>query len=120
MKDTQRTSALRIRLTKSEHEIISEIAATQGIGICTFARIVVLRETAIADERMKRRKPTQAQRTVSECLAHLAKIGNNVNQIARALNSGWDCDPNDLKTVRAELQKLRTAILTATAADSVE
>jgi hypothetical protein len=74
-----RTSALRIRLTGAEHAAISAAATTQGIGICTFARLVTLRAAGLTDSRQKRRKPTEMQRIVAECIGQLGHIGNNVN-----------------------------------------
>jgi hypothetical protein len=109
----KRTAALRIRLTEAEHRTIVMVAQSQGLGICTFARVATIRAAGLADKRQKRRKPNEAQRLLAECLGQLARIGSNVNQAARALNSGWDCDPVILQAMAWELRALREAMVAA-------
>jgi Bacterial mobilisation protein (MobC) len=41
----------------------------------------------------------------------LGKIGNNLNQLARSANSGFDIDPSIIKEATDQLQQLREAIV---------
>ena len=50
---------------------------------------------------------------VFQLLAELNRVGNNLNQIAKQLNSGGHPDPAALTTARAELMGLIEAILGA-------
>lgn len=110
-KSITRTSALRVRLTVDEHRTISAAAEEVGVGICTFARMAALRAAGLPDVRQRRRKANESQKLIARYLGELAAIGNNVNQLARAWHSGWDCDPAILKIAAAELRALREVIL---------
>lgn len=59
----------------------------------------------------QKRQPREGARDLAKFLSELGRIGNNINQIARALNAGWDADPADLRRAAAELTRLRAAIL---------
>lgn len=107
-----RTSALRVRLTADEHRAISAVAADAGLGICSYARMVVVRAAGMKPTKPPRRKPGEDAKILARFLGQLGAIGGNINQLARANNQGFDVDPVALGEVRDELKKLREALLT--------
>jgi hypothetical protein len=106
-----RTSALRVRLTGDEHRVISAVAAGAGLGICSYARMVVVRAAGLKASKPPRRKPGEDAKVLARFLGELGKIGSNINQLAHDHNQGFDVDPAILGQVRDELKNLREALL---------
>lgn len=109
----RRTEALRIRLSRLEREAVDAAAEAAGVGPCSWARVVVV--TAVGQvpspAPRRRRKPEKAARELAQVIGQIAKIGNNLNQIARAANIGFDVDPMLIKEATEELRLLREAIV---------
>ena len=85
--DSQRRSRrLWFRLTAQELSAIQAKAEVAGISLAEYLRRAALTKTVRA-------------RTDGQVCEQLRRIGNNLNQIARALNSGFPVDPNDLARV---------------------
>ncbi|POX43385.1 plasmid mobilization relaxosome protein MobC [Streptomyces sp. Ru73] len=87
----QRDRVRSVRLTADELADVQRAASTMGLRVAGF-----LADAAVAVARAQE-GPTSwlmTQRTVVEELmkasAHLARVGNNLNQVARVLNSGGD------------------------------
>lgn len=80
----QRTAALLIALTPAERADFEARAAKAGLSLSAFARAAALGE---AGPRARRRPIVDAAELAS-VHAELKRVGNNVNQIAKALNSG--------------------------------
>jgi hypothetical protein len=103
-----------LRFTPDEHDRLREAAAEHGYkGESGFAADIVLafitgRFTANLSLSEDRRR-THVFR--SQVLRALSRIGNNVNQIARALNS--DLTPPDTRERLDELHRLLTTIAEA-------
>jgi len=51
--------------------------------------------------------PTITKQTDPKLLAALARIGNNLNQLARKANRGGEYDPIQLEHIRRELEGLK-------------
>jgi Bacterial mobilisation protein (MobC) len=109
----RRTSALRIRITPDERVALDAAAAHAGVGPCSLARVLVV--TAIGQTPTpaprRRRKPSQAARDMAKAIAEIARVGNNLNQLAHAANRGFDLDPAIVEEATNELRRLREAII---------
>ncbi|CDR10492.1 predicted protein [Streptomyces iranensis] len=87
----QRDCVRSIRLTTDELADVQRAATTMGMRVAGF-----LADAAVAVARAQNGPHTwlMDQRTVVEELmrgsAQLARVGNNLNQVAKALNSGGD------------------------------
>ncbi|QDM32870.1 MobC family plasmid mobilization relaxosome protein [Tardiphaga sp. vice352] len=116
----RRTEALRIRLTVAERAAVDAVAQATGVGPCSYARIVVLMAVALVPTPAppRRKIPKPASRDLATVIGALGQISNNLNQLARSANSGFDIDNEIVKEAIVELRKLREAVV-ATRDDSV-
>jgi hypothetical protein len=103
-----------LRFTSDEHDRLREAAAEHGYkGESGFAADIVL---AFITGRFTANLPLSEDRRRThvfraQVLRALSRIGNNVNQIARALNS--DLTPPDIRERLDELHRLLTTIAEA-------
>ncbi|MDA9452327.1 hypothetical protein XI01_37370 [Bradyrhizobium sp. CCBAU 21360] len=58
-----------------------------------------------------RRRPNGYEQALAAWTAQLGRIGNNVNQCARVLNSGGSIDRSELSGIEEALRALREAVL---------
>jgi hypothetical protein len=85
--DSQRRSRrLWLRLTAQELGAIQAKAEVAGLSFAAYLRRAALSKTVSA-------------RTDKQVCGQLQRIGNNLNQIARHLNSGLSVDPDDLARI---------------------
>lgn len=112
---SRRTEALRIRLSSVERAAVDATAEAAGLGPCSFARMVVV--AAVGQKPTppppRRREPTPPARELAKVIAAINHVGNNLNQLARSANSGFDVDPAIIQEAIVELRALREAIVTA-------
>jgi hypothetical protein len=102
----------------TEEEFAQLIAKAENAGRPASA---FLRAAALGDAgpRAQRRPPVD-QKALLQLLGHCGRIGNNVNQIARHMNSGGKpCLPELQEALGAYLQ-IRNAILAALAVSTEE
>lgn len=86
----RRNKVAHIRLSDAEHERLITDADNAGMSLGAY-----LRACALGDAGPRAaRKPPVAKREMLRLLGHIGKIGSNLNQLARAVNSGED--PNGL------------------------
>nr|WP_249162991.1 MobC family plasmid mobilization relaxosome protein [Bradyrhizobium diazoefficiens] len=99
----------------AERNAINVAAEAAGVGPCTFARVVIVSAVGKTPTPAPRRRPTpsQASRDLAKAIGEIARIGNNLNQLARAANSGFDLDPAIVLEATAELRRLRETIVAA-------
>jgi len=116
---TKRSSALRVRLTDAEHAAITVAASSVGLGICSFARTVVVK-AAGRNPAPAPRRPDEHAIALARWTGELGKIGGIANQLARNHNVGFDVSGLDVEEVRNELRKLREIILKFHAPDSLK
>ena len=92
-----RTERINARLTPSEKEQVERIIAEHGVkNLSEFIRSVLLTgEYKLISE--------ECENLQADTIYHLAKIGNNLNQIARLANTRKELDI----AVLQELQKIR-------------
>lgn len=108
-----RTAHLTIRLTLEERAAIDQAADRAGLTPGSHARQVLLGAPA---PRQVRRPPVE-KRELARLLGLFGNIGSNLNQIARAGNSGDGIDAVDLAKELAYLHDARDAILKALGRD---
>ncbi len=106
----QRTKRLSIRFTAEEFNRISAKADGSGIAFAAYMRAAAL--DGDAGPRAQRRPPAD-HKVLRELLGHVGRIGNNINQISRSINSGDQaCLPDLQEALRAYLD-IRNAIFGA-------
>ncbi len=79
-----RTRFLALRLDEVEYLLIGEYARMAGLSRGSFLRAAALGSPGVRAQRA----PTVNAEALAHATAALNKVGSNLNQIARALNSG--------------------------------
>ena len=105
----QRPKQVLIRLTDSEHAALSALAEQSGLALADFVRAQALDEQPIR----VRRRPTADRAALAKVLAGIGQIGNNVNQIARALNRERSPDAEHVTEAMKAVVEMRDAVLAA-------
>ena len=103
----QRTKTAMVRMTPEESAAIMERAQNTGLSTGAYLRACALGDSG---PRAKRAPPIN-RALLGEALASLNRVGNNLNQIAKHLNSGGHPDSTAMTAARAELVALVAAIL---------
>ena len=85
----KRPIKISLRLNEQEHEHLKQQAALSGFPMEQFLR------SLIANEKMRPRPPNE----YAEIRRQLAAIGNNINQIARAVNARGFASKEDIEAV---------------------
>jgi len=104
----QRDALLQVRLTAAERATLDAAAERAGLSLAGYARSTLLSAPPV---RQARRPPVE-RAELARLLAQLGKIGSNVNQIARVLNSDGDTPP-ELAGVPEDIAIMRAAIMAA-------
>lgn len=108
--DQARSAVIRFRLTVSERERLLARAESAGVPLTDFARALLLDETRQPSKgldvlRTPKTPPSHAY------MVELIRLGNNLNQIARAVNQGsdtpkdWDALQNLISAIDAKLRE---------------
>lgn len=105
----QRTSQILVRLTDEELAAIDAKADRAGIARAAFMRAAAL---GAVGPRAQRRPPADHV-ALRQILGELGRIGNNLNQLARAGNAGVEIDMRALSAGIAALLESRNRILLA-------
>lgn len=92
-----RTVIKSVRWAAEEWELVQARAAELKVPPSSYVHDVVL---GVNPVRRRRRPMAQVD---AEAVHHLARIGNNLNQIAKALNQGGATAPFNLSDVLAEV-----------------
>ena len=101
--ETRRTRKLvSLRVSEQDYQTLSLKAAGARLSLSGYLRGCALKAPEV---KARRSKPTVDLAELSRLLVALNRIGNNVNQIARALNAG-DVPVPALEELRACLQAL--------------
>ena len=80
----QRKRLITFRVTDEEHARYQERASRAGLAVGAFARAAGLNE---AGPRARRRRPIE-HAALAQLMAAMNRVGNNLNQIARKINTG--------------------------------
>lgn len=96
----RRTKKLEIRMSESEAELLKERFGAERLS------------TVVRDYLLKSELPRRSRKPDPETLRELARIGNNLNQIARSLNAtkGKALDKIEVLRSLAELRESLEAI----------
>jgi Bacterial mobilisation protein (MobC) len=105
----QRPSQSLVRWTNEEFARVAAKADKAGLAMAAFIRAATLGD---AGPRAQRRPPAD-HKALRQILGQLGRIGNNINQIARALNTGGQTSSAELKEARRACQDMRKALLEA-------
>lgn len=105
-----RTAAVRIRLTSEEHAAITAAGQAIGLGLCSFARMAVVKAAKLKPPPPRRRPDSHAM-ALAQWTTELNRLGSNLNQLARDHNSRLRVDPVRLDSLRSEVRELREAVL---------
>jgi hypothetical protein len=108
-----RTKHITIRLTPDERITIDGSAERAGLTSGSYARQILLGAPA---PRQVRRPPIE-RRELARLLGELGSIGNNINQLARAANSGDAIDSSEFNRAMGWLREMRDAVLQALGRD---
>lgn len=106
------TITIGLRLTPIEHQLVLDAAAAAGVGPSTLAREAVL-ALANAPVPPRRRKRDGLRVEVGRWAGEAAKLGNNLNQLAKHANQGGRVDAVALDALQVEIRALHEAVLTA-------
>lgn len=81
-----RDQIFKVRLSAAEKKILLELADQAGLSASDFCRVKLI------GAKPQTRKATPDRAILIRLQAELNKVGNNANQIARALNRRQDSD----------------------------
>ncbi len=104
-----RSRILPVRLSDDERAVIEAAAERAGLAAGSYARQTLLGAPA---PRQVRRPPVE-RRELARLLGELGKLGGNLNQLARAANSGTVLDTVEIEAALKGLPALRDAVLAA-------
>jgi len=99
-----RTVVKSLRLSATEAEAIGVRQQAAGLSFNAYACTCMLG----AGGPKRRRRPTIDREALMKATAELNRVGNNLNQLARAINQGRDAD--ELAETLAALRATATAI----------
>ena len=105
----QRHADIHIRLLDEEKAKASTLADRAGLTLGAFARAAMLGN---AGPRARRRPPAD-QKALTQILGQCAKIGGNVNQIAKQLNTAQTVKLPELREALNAYLGIRNAIFDA-------
>ena len=104
-----RDRILTIRLSADEHAAIDAAAERAGLVVGSYARQALLGAPAPRQVR----RPIVERKELARILGELGKIGGNLNQLAKAANSGVLVYESDIEGALGGLAKMRDAVLKA-------
>ena len=105
----QRGRMLSIRLTDAEAEQLEAAANRAGLSFGGYARQALLNAPP---PRASRRPPIE-RAELARLLAHVGKLGSNINQLAKYGNTGRLVDDSQLAAAAAAIIELRAEIMAA-------
>ena len=109
----QRGRMLAIRLTDAEADQLQAVANRAGLSLGGFARQALL---DAPPPRASRRPPIERVE-LAKLLAHVGKLGSNINQLAKYGNLGRLVEDPHLAAAAADIAALRAVIMEALGRD---
>lgn len=95
----QKGSRITVRLMAEEKAGIEQLAEAQGLTVGSYIRSSLLPKV----KTLSRRRPRADEAAIAKLYASLNRLGNNVNQIAHAMNAGQVQEAAALERIEAEL-----------------
>jgi hypothetical protein len=102
-KDARRDQQLNLSLTYTELDIVRSRAAKAGMPVPDYSR-----ERLLSDRRTNARPVLDIPLIAPLLYEQLKRLGNNLNQIARSLNTRQEPVPGILLQLLAEIRELIT------------
>lgn len=91
---------VKINLTPEHHQKLTDIAINKNMTLAEYIRTELNIDLKVKPKvRKKRRDSVIFNKADPKLIYHLAKIGSNINQIARKLNTGSVLDRLGLATL---------------------
>jgi hypothetical protein len=111
---TAETSApLSFKLRPEERARLREAAAQHRVGPSTFAAEAVRQALGTVRQRPLPRRLDDVAEAVRAATGQLGHLGNNLNQLAHASNSGASIDPQALVAIRTGLAAIDARLASA-------
>ena len=105
-----REQFIAVRCNAAEYATITTKAESAGLSVGAYLRTLAI---GTAGPRAMRRPPVERVE-LARLLGELGKLGSNVNQIARVVNTIGDKRPeHDLAAIAADVQMMRSALMKA-------
>jgi hypothetical protein len=104
-----RTRIMPVRLSDDERAAVEEKAEKAGLALSSYARQALL---GAATPRQVRRPPVE-RKELARLLGEVGKIGSNLNQLTKAVNTGVLVYDGELEAALAGVLEARAAILRA-------
>lgn len=105
----QRSAGAMVRMTPAESAALQTRARNAGLSVGAYLRTCALGESG---PRAKRAPPLNRE-LMADALASLNRVGNNLNQIAKHLNSGGHPNHAAILDARAELVACLQVLMSA-------
>ncbi|MBD9524254.1 plasmid mobilization relaxosome protein MobC [Ensifer sp. ENS02] len=106
LEPVKKDRTLHVRVTDDEHAAIEKAAADAGMTVSSFFRSLNLEGAGV------RPILTGEDRLVMAALLEdMRMIGINLNQVARALNSGRGVHPSELDINLENVQRIQAAVM---------
>lgn len=105
----RRNTSIMVRVTPEERDAIDQLAMQKGLTLGAFLRAAALGDPG---PRTRRRIPVD-ERLLRQLLGQVGKVGGNLNQIAKRLNSGGAASASELRAALEAHEEVRHAILNA-------
>jgi hypothetical protein len=101
---------IAVRCTDDQHTTISAAADQAGLSIGAYLRALAV---GMPGPRSVRRPPIE-RKELARLLAHIGKLGSNINQVAKAANTTRNLPSwSELAVMREDIRMMRTAVLKA-------
>lgn len=113
MPTSKPNTPLTFKLRPEERDRLREVAENARVGPSTLVAEVVRAAIGTARRRPIPRQLDDLAEAVRIATGHLGKIGNNLNQLARASNGGIPADGDALAAIRASLAAIDAHLASA-------
>jgi hypothetical protein len=105
----RRTATFTVRVTPEERDAIDALAMQRGLTVGAFLRAAAL---GSGGPRAKTRIPVD-EALLRQLLGQIGKVGGNLNQIAKRLNTGGAAMASEVRAALAAHEEVRQAVFKA-------
>lgn len=105
----RRTATFTVRVTPEERDAIDALAMQKGLTVGAFLRAAALGNSG---PRAKTRIPVD-EALLRQLLGQIGKVGGNLNQIAKRLNTGGAATASEVRAALVAQEEVRQAVLKA-------
>lgn len=105
---TKRSPPTSIRFSDKQKDELIRRATKSGLSISGYIKL-----TALNQSPRKLRQPTIDRKLLAQVLAHLGRVGNNLNQLSRTLNRGRSIEIVELQQALIHHEHMHVMIMIA-------